>query len=396
MSIELIKTYLLNKNILSVSYKFIGTFLRLFIIFLMSNYASLSNYGEYVHYFALFMTFGLFSRSGFDVMIQRDNDGKGVFSQVVLVTSLNIIIIFLIFSVIQNQLEFLFLFSLILFNFFHLFNFFLRSINKGGISIVLYDILWSFSFIFILLLFGLEYSFTDLKMALFINCLIMFILILFLYPSIFKKELSLISLNLKNIYAQVYSKNNLKYIILSFLSILIAWGDQLVVEYFLGVNILAQYFILLKFGNLMLIPSAAMNATYLTQLKKLNKKKSLFTLKQIIKTLAIIIILISITILMLKDNFINNIFPIISDYNLEFNFIVLGFGLYGIFSFLETYYLSRNNFKFLIISKILSFSFLMVFYLAGFIDSLLIAVIALVLSLSAGYLFLLILLKKVN
>ena len=90
----------------------------------MSNYASLSNYGEYVHYFALFMTFGLFSRSGFDVMIQRDNDGKGVFSQVVLVTSLNIIIIFLIFSIIQNKLELLFLFSLLLFNFFHLFNFF--------------------------------------------------------------------------------------------------------------------------------------------------------------------------------------------------------------------------------------------------------------------------------
>ncbi len=396
MLIELIKTYLLNKNILSVSNKFIGTFLRLFIIFLMSNYASLSNYGEYVHYFALFMTFGLFSRSGFDVMIQRDNDGKGVFSQVVLVTSLNIIIIFLIFSIIQNKLELLFLFSLLLFNFFHLFNFFLRSINKGAKSIILYDILWSFSFILILLFFGLEYSFTDLKLALFINCLIMFILTLFLYPSIFKKELSMSSLKLNKIYAQVYSKNNLKYIILSLLSILIAWGDQLVVEYFLGVNILAQYFILLKFGSLMLIPSAAMNAIYLTHLKKLNKKESLFTLKQIIKTLAIIITLISITIIMLKDILINKIFPIISNYKLEFNIMILGFALYGILSFLETYYLSRNNFKFLIVSKIFSFSLLMFFYLAGFIDSLLIAIIALVLSLSAGYLSLLILLKKVN
>tara|TARA_Y100000766_G_scaffold246190_1_gene226545 strand:+ start:1890 stop:2978 length:1089 start_codon:yes stop_codon:yes gene_type:complete len=362
----------------------------------MSNYASLSNYGEYVHYFALFMTFGLFSRSGFDVMIQRDNDGKGVFSQVVLVTSLNIIIIFLIFSIIQNKLELLFLFSLLLFNFFHLFNFFLRSINKGAKSIILYDILWSFSFILILLFFGLEYSFTDLKLALFINCLIMFILTLFLYPSIFKKELSMSSLKLNKIYAQVYSKNNLKYIILSLLSILIAWGDQLVVEYFLGVNILAQYFILLKFGSLMLIPSAAMNAIYLTHLKKLNKKESLFTLKQIIKTLAIIITLISITIIMLKDILINKIFPIISNYKLEFNIMILGFALYGILSFLETYYLSRNNFKFLIVSKIFSFSLLMFFYLAGFIDSLLIAIIALVLSLSAGYLSLLILLKKVN
>lgn len=365
--------------IYSIFIRGIGVTLRLILIYIMTRLVDQNVYGEYVYFFSIFMTLGLLSRLGFDLLIQVSNRIEEVFANTIIVSSIIVVLLGVGVSLFEEKMVARIIIATILYNYFHLTIYGLRSQGKTVASFILQDVVWPGLFILVILIQSQIWE-ADLLNGLLLNSVICFGISLVILPVKFSYD-DFTSTQIRN----VYSRSNFGFIIFALMSVMIAWGDQLVLKHYANTEVLATYFVLLKFGNLMLIPSAVMAAKNLKILNNLNYNNRFRFFTKTVGSLALINSFIATILLIIFKEIIAKLYPILSEYTIEFRLIVLTYIIIGSITYFDTYCVASRYWRSIISTKTIVFLLICAPYIFGYVFDVRSAAIVLVSAHVVGY-----------
>lgn len=336
------------------------------------------------------MTIGLLSRLGLDLLIQVSNKIEEVFANTIVVSSVIAILLGIGVSIFEEKSILKIVISTLLYNYFHLSIYGLRSRGKTVASFILQDIIWPGMFILVILIQSRIWE-VHLLNALLVNAVVCFGFSLVVLPLKFSYS-DFSSSQLR----KVYSRSNIGFIVLALMSVLIAWIDQLVLKHYASAEVLASYFILLKFGSLLLIPSAVMAARNLKILSNLSPNERFQNFVRTVSSLALINAALAAMMILLFRSLISSFYPILSDYPIEFRLIVLMYVIIGSITYFDTFCIASKYWHSIILTKMIVLLLVCLPYIGGYVFDVRSAIVVLVFAQVVGYFlgFLLFRIKK--